>query len=400
MVGRCQRLRLKPLACIYGATPTSGLTVSLPSGDASISTGTTLSNAGLLANGATLWFSFLLDADDASGANDGMAMSLGSASTIRRQRIDAELGGQRGRHHLGQGRGLQGKLLECGHQIPSTTSSGNSKNPTLVVASITWGADDASNEVLSIYLPSQSLALPASPAVTYTIPPLTQSAFNTISFARRGTDGLFDLIDEIRFGSSYDSVTGQAQITGDGTPPTLAVSAIVDDRGGATVAAGSVVTYTMTFSEDMNAATVGADDFSNAGSAAMTIGSIVETSPGVFTVQATPTTGGTLRLQVAAGAFLADMGGNLLGTSSAIPDDTTINVNSVPTWTSNPLNGSAATEDAPYSQNLATAASGCGPWLRFDLLESQRTILVERRRQRHHLRHSHQCRGRPEWIHR
>ena len=60
------------------------------------------------------------------------------------------------------------------------------------------------------------------------------------------------------------------------------------------VAAGSVVTYTITFNEDMNAATVGADDFSNAGTAAMTIGSMVETGPGVFTVQATPTTAGHL----------------------------------------------------------------------------------------------------------
>ena len=74
----------------------------------------------------------------------------------------------------------------------------------------------------------------------------------------------------------------------------------------------------------MDAGTVGAADFGNAGTAAVTIGTVNETSPGVFTVQATPTSTGTLILRVNAGATLSDTSGNPLNTASAIADNTTI----------------------------------------------------------------------------
>jgi methionine-rich copper-binding protein CopC len=114
----------------------------------------------------------------------------------------------------------------------------------------------------------------------------------------------------------------------DTTAPTLAGSAIVDDQGGGPVFADDLVTYTVTFSEDMNAATVSAADFGNAGSAPITIGTVSETAPdsGVFTVQVTPTGAGNLQLKVNAGAVLADMAGNPLDTSSAIADSDIITV--------------------------------------------------------------------------
>jgi hypothetical protein len=115
----------------------------------------------------------------------------------------------------------------------------------------------------------------------------------------------------------------------DGTPPTLAGSGIVDDKSGDPVQPYTLVTYTVTFSEDMDSSTVTAADFGNTGSAAFTIGSVTETAPGVFTVQATPIAGGTLQLRVNAGADLKDVAGNALVTTSAIPDDTTLTV--VPT---------------------------------------------------------------------
>ena len=58
--------------------------------------------------------------------------------------------------------------------------------------------------------------------------------------------------------------------------------------------------YTVTFNEDIDAGTVNSADFSNAGTSAITFGPITETSPGVFTVQVTPTDEGTLRLQIPA----------------------------------------------------------------------------------------------------
>jgi hypothetical protein len=115
-------------------------------------------------------------------------------------------------------------------------------------------------------------------------------------------------------------------VNADSTAPTLAASAIVDDQDGGPVAINTIVIYTITFSEDMNAGTVSAADFSNAGSSNINIGAISETSPGVFTVEVTPTDEGTLQLQVPATASMTDTAGNPLVSNPAIVDDTTITV--------------------------------------------------------------------------
>jgi autotransporter-associated beta strand protein len=127
------------------------------------------------------------------------------------------------------------------------------------------------------------------------------------------------------FGSLLLDANGY--LTADITPPTLAGSNIVDDKSGAPITVNTLVTYTVTFSEDMNAGTVTPAVFGNAGSAAVTIGSVAETLPGVFTVQATPTSAGTLQLKINAAAILKDVAGNNLDTASALPDETVITVN-------------------------------------------------------------------------
>jgi alpha-L-arabinofuranosidase len=116
----------------------------------------------------------------------------------------------------------------------------------------------------------------------------------------------------------------------DTTPPSLLPANFVDNKNGAAVAVNSPVIYTVTFSEDMAAASVTAADFSNAGTAGMVIDSITETTPGVFTIQVTPTAVGTLRLRVPASAILTDVAGNPLNTSAAILDDTTLSVETNP----------------------------------------------------------------------
>ena len=111
---------------------------------------------------------------------------------------------------------------------------------------------------------------------------------------------------------------------GDVTPP--AIVDITDDMGGATVLVNTAVTYTVTFSEDINDATVTAADFGNAGTAAGVIGNVTETTPGVFLVPVMPTSAGTLQLKVNASAVLNDVAGNSLDTTSDIADDTVITV--------------------------------------------------------------------------
>jgi hypothetical protein len=153
-----------------------------------------------------------------------------------------------------------------------------------------------------------------------------------------------------------DDVTLSASAD-DTTPPTLASSNIVDDKSGGSVNPGQLVTYTVTFNKDMDASTVDASDFGNAGTAAVTIGTVTETTPtsGIFTVPVTATGAGTLQLKVNVGAVLKDAAGNALDTTSAILDDTTITVVDPPgntgsggTITYTDSNGSNAVANTPY----------------------------------------------------
>jgi hypothetical protein len=114
-----------------------------------------------------------------------------------------------------------------------------------------------------------------------------------------------------------------------GTPILLPVD-IVDNRNGAPMAMNTQVTYTLTFSKDMNHSTVDAADFGNAGSAPITIGAITETTPGVFTVVVVPTGSGTVQFRVNAGVLLQSADGKNLNTSEEIADNTILIVDSDP----------------------------------------------------------------------
>lgn len=109
-------------------------------------------------------------------------------------------------------------------------------------------------------------------------------------------------------------------------PPTLNGAEIVADQGTGPVGLNTLVHYTLYFSEDMDASTVTAADFGNAGSSAISIGTIVEEFPGQFNIEVTPTSLGTLRLQVNAGAVLENSMGDDLDTTLAIPADIIIPV--------------------------------------------------------------------------
>jgi hypothetical protein len=148
-------------------------------------------------------------------------------------------------------------------------------------------------------------------------------AYNTPIFSMNGQiDELYiydQAIDATRVSELFTGVTNPSS-------PTLASGDIVDNKSGGPVLSGTVVTYTMTFSKDMDDTTFDVADFGNAGSAAFTVGAITEISPGVFTVEITPTSGGTLQLAVLSGASLSDASGNPLVTSSSIPADLVITV--------------------------------------------------------------------------
>lgn len=114
--------------------------------------------------------------------------------------------------------------------------------------------------------------------------------------------------------------------TSDATPPTL--TSIEDDKAGGPVFISETVTYSVTFSEAMDAGTVTTDDFEITGTAAATIDSVNTTGDAsVFNVLVTPSGTGTMRLQIKQGAGLEDLAENPLDTGVALPDDTAITVN-------------------------------------------------------------------------
>jgi autotransporter-associated beta strand protein len=117
----------------------------------------------------------------------------------------------------------------------------------------------------------------------------------------------------------------------DTTSPLL-VDIINDQGGGASVGPiipGTLVTYTVSFNEDIKDGDVDASDFSNAGTIPIgniTFGNIIEISPGVFSVEVTPTVAGTLKLRIPVAAVINDAANNALDNNPALDDDTTINV--------------------------------------------------------------------------
>lgn len=137
-----------------------------------------------------------------------------------------------------------------------------------------------------------------------------------------------------------DDTTVNVISGGDTTPPS--VVSIVDDDADNLVALNQLVTYTITFSEDIDSATVTASDFDNASSSSITIGTITETSPGVFSVQVTPTSGSDIKLQI--NGTIKDVAGNDL--IVPVLDDDTLTVDAIAPTVTNITHTSAASISA------------------------------------------------------
>ena len=157
------------------------------------------------------------------------------------------------------------------------------------------------------------------------------------------------------------------------TPPTLLGSSIVDDQSGGQINENTLVTYTVSFSEDIDETTISSADFGNAGTSPVSFGAITETTPGVFTVAVTPTGAGSLQLQVPAGASIMDPAGNSLDTGSAIIDDTSLSVvvappdNTAPT--PSPMtfaNAPSASSETSIAMEATTASDDAGVEYYFD----------------------------------
>jgi len=97
---------------------------------------------------------------------------------------------------------------------------------------------------------------------------------------------------------------------------------------------------------------VTAADFNNAGTATIQIGTITETSPGVFTVQVTPTSGGTLILRVSTGSVISDAFGNNLVVP--VQDNDTVTVDATAPTVAISAPSQSVTYNGPITYTITT----------------------------------------------
>jgi autotransporter-associated beta strand protein len=181
-----------------------------------------LANNGLLADGATLWFSTIMGYDSGGNrTNSRLVMVLGTESmsggnfqyyfpTAGATGLGVTVGrfnGVNGRIVATEvrdstfGGGFGGNVFGTG-QSTNVLPSGNNTNVDykLVVGRITWGATE---DTIDLFLPDENMEVDLNtPHSTLTVD-VDQSGYDTISFAR----GDRMVMDEIRFGASYASVT-------------------------------------------------------------------------------------------------------------------------------------------------------------------------------------------------
>lgn len=145
-----------------------------------------------------------------------------------------------------------------------------------------------------------------------------------------GTLGALDHLS-VDYPVSWILGTGILTVSNAGTDIAVpTVTSITDDElGGPVWTDDAPFLFNVAFSEGIDTNTLDAADFENGGTAgALTIGTITQTSvlPGVFSVEVTPASAGTLRLDIASGAVIKDLSNNALVTTSAIEGDDTLDV--------------------------------------------------------------------------
>ncbi len=186
-----------------------------------------LAGNGLLDGGATLWFSVLMGYDTGGNlTNTTLAFALANSQftsgnySYQIANESPQLGSGLGAV-LGRSDGSNGHIRAAQFQDPSfgtgfsgivygTDIAGSfllAGKHALVVGKIVWGATPTDFDTLQLYLPDTDLNL-GSVKSTLSVK-VDQSTYDTITFER----GDKVLLDEIRFGASYDDVTGVVPAT-------------------------------------------------------------------------------------------------------------------------------------------------------------------------------------------
>lgn len=203
----------------YGSLPTNAGRVNITgsAGTCNATLGSALATNSLLSDGSTLWFSMIINTPTTGTGNSDTGFAIGTSNILTTNGIPMANGNQ------GIGFSINGSQLRAASWNAAKTDVTGASIPTntakLVVGKIVWASG---SDVISLYLPDTSLNL-GSVVSTHSAT-LNQSAFNKISFGMRSNTFAFD---EIRFGSTYESVIGQG---GSGTVDHFAISSIASPQ--------------------------------------------------------------------------------------------------------------------------------------------------------------------------
>lgn len=222
--------------------------------------GNSLSGAGLLADGATLWFSVIFDLEGQNTTNADLSFSLGTSQF--------ENGSFGDRENLASGEGIgvthsrariQGvywqdsdndTVAERVENNSSTIINGQDGNLSraLIVGRIDWGEDENANETLTLHTPGEDLALGDTPAMAaWSIPALDQSAFTQLALQYKDTPR----IDEIRFGATAADVLPSAAGP-PVTPVITSITAIDPSTYELTISASALASFSVLSSETLD----------------------------------------------------------------------------------------------------------------------------------------------------
>ncbi len=163
---------------------------------------TSLNAAGLMDHGATLWFSFL-NLHPSNNTNNRVHFLLGTDGTNAGANSIANSGSGIGLEiNASGGNRLSAMTFTAGTRANSAQTILPLQEVSMIVGRIDWGANAATADTITLYLPDTDLNL--GTAVQTISATLDQSAFSYLVLA-----GKWDapIVDEIRFGSTYASVS-------------------------------------------------------------------------------------------------------------------------------------------------------------------------------------------------
>jgi len=209
----------------YGALQTSGGRVTKHLTDQfqqnGISPGSTLSNAGLMGDGATVWFSLLLVNHNPVSGDNRTYFAFGEGNADGFDRVGGTNGGgfTAALSKVSRG-GVTAQAWNDGQQS-SPNNVGATRGATvavtddatfLAVGSITWGAFGVTDDVFNLYLPGTDLvqgAVMSTISADFDQLGTTDAnhLFDTISITGGRPDSGVPEFDELRFGASYADVT-------------------------------------------------------------------------------------------------------------------------------------------------------------------------------------------------